>query len=64
MPWRAETLKKLRQRRGLTQQQLADIVAAHRVTIAKLETGALRPGVDLLEALAKALRVSVTDLLR
>jgi transcriptional regulator with XRE-family HTH domain len=64
MPWRAETLKKLRHRRGLTQQQLADRVAAHRVTIAKLETGALRPGVDLLEALAKALRVSVTDLLR
>ena len=64
MPWRAETLKKLRQLRGLTQQQLADIVTAHRVTIAKLETGASRPGVDLLEALAKALRVSVTDLLR
>jgi len=64
MPWRAETLKKLRQLRGLTQQQLADIVAAHRVTIAKLETGASKPGVDLLEALAKALRVSVTDLLK
>jgi transcriptional regulator with XRE-family HTH domain len=64
MPWRAETLKQIRRTRGLTQQQLADRVAAHRVTIAKLETGALRPGVGLLEALAKALRVSVTDLLR
>jgi hypothetical protein len=29
-----------------------------------LETGALRPGVDLLEALAKALKVKVTDLLK
>jgi len=64
MPWRAETLKRLRKLRGLTQQDLADAVAAHRVTIAKLETGVLRPGVDLLEALAKALRVKVTDLLR
>jgi transcriptional regulator with XRE-family HTH domain len=64
MPWRAETLKRLRKLRGLTQQDLADAVAAHRVTIAKLETGVLRPGVDLFEALAKALRVKVTDLLR
>ena len=64
MPWRAETLKKFRELRGLTQQQLADAAAAHRVTIARLETGVLRPGVDLLEALAKALRVSVTDLLK
>ncbi len=64
MPWNAATLKRLRERRKLTQQQLADRVGAHRVTIAKLETGALRPGVDVLEGLAKALKVKVTDLLK
>ena len=64
MPWRAKTLKRVRQLRRLTQQQLADAVGAHRVTIARLETGVLRPGVDLLEALANALRVKVTDLLK
>lgn len=64
MPWNAATLKRLRERRGLTQQQLADQVGAHRVTVAKLETGALRPGVDVLEGLAKALKVKVTDLLK
>ena len=64
MPWSATTLKKLRERRKLTQQQLAEQVGTHRVTIAKLETGALRPGVDVLEALAKALKVKVTDLLK
>ncbi len=64
MPWNAATLKRLRERRKLTQQQLADRVGAHRVTIAKLETGALRPGVDMLEGLAKALKVKVTDLLK
>ena len=64
MPWNASTLKRLRERRGLTQQQLADRVGAHRVTLAKLETGALRPGVDVLEGLAKALKVKVTDLLK
>lgn len=64
MPWNAATLKRLRERQGLTQQQLAERVGAHRVTIAKLETGALRPGVDVLEGLAKALKVKVTDLLK
>ena len=64
MPWNADTLKTLRERRGLTQQQLANLVGAHRVTIAKLENGTLRPGVDLLEALTKVLRVSVTTFLK
>ena len=64
MPWNAATLKRLRDRRKLTQQQLAERVGAHRVTIAKLETGALRPSVDMLERLAKALKAKVTDLLK
>jgi len=64
LPWNPATLKKLRERRGLTQQQLAERIGVHRVTVAKLETGALRPGVDVLEALAKVLKVKVTDLLR
>ena len=64
MPWNAATLKRLRERRRLTQQQLAERVGVHRVTVAKLETGALRPGVDVLEGLAKALKVKVTDLLK
>jgi transcriptional regulator with XRE-family HTH domain len=64
MPWNHNTLKRVRVRRGLTQQALADRVGAHRVTIAKLETGKLRPSVDMLEGLAEALRVKVTDLLK
>ena len=64
MPWNPATLKRLRERRKLTQLQLAEMVGAHRITIVRLETGALRPGVDLLEGLAKALRVKVTALLK
>jgi transcriptional regulator with XRE-family HTH domain len=64
MPWNADTLKRIRERRKLTQQQLADAIGAHRVTIAKLEAGTIKPRVDLLEALATALRVRVTDLLK
>ena len=64
LPWNQTTLKRCRVRNGLTQQQLAARVGAHRITIVRLETGALRPGVDLLEGLAKALRVKVADLLK
>jgi transcriptional regulator with XRE-family HTH domain len=64
MPWNPDTVKRLRERRGWTQEQLAERVGVHRVTIARLETGALRPGVDLLESLATALGVIAGDLLR
>jgi len=64
MPWSPSTLKRIRERRGLTQQQLAERAGAHRITIVKLESGALRPGVDLLEAVARALKVKVNDLLK
>ena len=63
MPWYPNTLKALRERRGLTQAQLAELVGVTRVTVARLEVGMRQPGIDLLEALAKALRVKVTDLL-
>ena len=63
MPWNPDTLKVLRKQRGWTQSELAQRVSVHRVTIARLETGTLRPGVDLFEALAKALNAKVTELL-
>ena len=64
MPWSRAALKRIRNRRDLTQQQLAERAGVHRITIVKLESGKLRPGVDLLEALAGALSVDVADLLR
>jgi ABC-type branched-subunit amino acid transport system ATPase component len=39
------------------------LAGAHRVTIAKLETGKMTPGIELVEALASALRVRVGTLL-
>lgn len=60
-------LTELRTKRGLSQQQLADKSGVHRVTIARLETGA-RPitGITLSTAiaLADALDVSPVDLVR
>jgi transcriptional regulator with XRE-family HTH domain len=64
MAWNPDRLARLRKRRGLTQAQLAAKAGAHRVTIAKFETGGRGPKVDLLVRLAKALRVRIGDLLR
>ncbi len=64
MTWRSETLRTLRARRRLTQAALAERAGVHRVTIARLETGTRRPGLDVLEALATALGVKMADLLK
>jgi transcriptional regulator with XRE-family HTH domain len=64
MPWNRVILKTLRERRDWTQDELARRVDAHRVTIAKLETGERQPSVDMLERLAQALEVKVTDFLK
>jgi len=52
-----------RKARGMTQQQLADAVGSHWITISKLERGRIRLTTDWLERLAKPLGVSERDLL-
>ncbi len=47
----------------MTQAALAKKVGVHQVTIARLETGVRRPSMDLLQKLAKVLRVKVAELL-
>ncbi len=62
--WRGTVLKKARERRKLTQAALAKKVGVHQVTIARLETGVRRPSADLLQRLAKVLKVKMEDLLK
>jgi len=62
--WRGTVLKKARERRKLTQVALAKKVGVHQVTIARIETGERRPSMDLLQRLAKALKVKVGELLK
>ena len=50
-------LKSIRERRALTQQQLADKAGINRVTIARLETGADQPFPTTIRKLADALGV-------
>jgi transcriptional regulator with XRE-family HTH domain len=56
-------LQKARHRRKLTQDALAKKVGVHQVTIARLESGSRQPSMDLLQKLAKVLKVKARDLL-
>ncbi len=60
--WKGKVLRKARIKRGLTQVELGERVGVSRVTISYLETGRRRPSMDLLQRLAKALKVKVGDL--
>ena len=58
----AETVKKLRKARGLTQIDLAEKTGINRSIIGRIESEAFKPSTDQLEALAEALDFEVTDL--
>ena len=59
----AARLKALRERRGLTQEQLSEKSGVGRSHLARLETGKQDPTLSTLEKLAKALGVKVGRLL-
>jgi len=57
-------INKIRKQRGLTQYQLADMVNADVSTVNKIENNKAKPSLGMLEKLAAALGVKVTDLLK
>lgn len=57
------TIKFLREKKGYTQRQLADLLAVSDKAVSKWETQRGLPDISLLEPLAKALGVSVAELL-
>ena len=65
MPPKSHYLNRLRivrQRRGLTQAQLATMAGLSRPFISELETGAKTPDFETLKTLADVLRVGMDDL--
>ena len=58
-----EAIRLLREKAGCTQAQLAQKLCVSDKTVSKWETGKGYPDISLLEPLAKALNVSVTELL-
>ena len=56
-------IKQLREKRNLTQAELADRIGVSAKTVSKWETAKGLPDVSLLEPLAKALNISVIELM-
>ncbi len=59
----AENVKRIRAKRGLTQQALADLVGIHRIYVAQIEGATKTPSLEMLVKLAKALKVKPGRLL-
>jgi transcriptional regulator with XRE-family HTH domain len=60
----AENIRRIRERRGLTQQELSDLSGVPRPTIANLESGAANPTLSVLLRVADSLSATVEDLVR
>ncbi len=58
----AKRLKSLRQDRDLTQADIAEKAKMSTNYYAKIERGEVRPSVDIYERLAKALKVTSSDI--
>ena len=56
-------IRKLREKSGMTQVDLAQVLSVSDKTVSKWETGKGYPDITLLEPIADAFRISVTELL-
>lgn len=57
-------LQRLRDKRGVSQQELADKAGLSREYISRIEAGRQDPTVGTLERIAKALKVKLVDLVK
>ena len=58
-----DILKTLREKKGLTQEQLADQVLVSRQAVSRWETGETQPNTETLKLLSKTLDASINTLL-
>jgi DNA-binding XRE family transcriptional regulator len=58
-----QRVKALRKQRGLTQDQLAKMLAVKRPNISRLEAGRHVPGILFIQRLAECLQVKISDLI-
>jgi len=57
-----DTIRRLREKRGFTQRELAEQLDVSDKTVSKWETGKGLPDISLIEPLSEALQVSVSEL--
>ena len=58
-----EKLQELRKQKGLTQEELAEMLFVSRAAVSKWESGRGTPNIDSLKAVSKLFSVSIDDLL-
>ena len=56
-------IKKMREKRGLTQKNLADKIGVAQQHISRWETGKHRPSIDTVQKLAEILNCNISDLI-
>lgn len=59
----ARNLQRIRRERGLTQEQLSGRTNIHQTYLSGIEGGKKNPTIDLIERLASALNVDISDLI-
>lgn len=59
----SETLRQLRQERGMTQEEAAEQIGLTRQAVSSYESGRTQPGLDILERLAQVYEVELTDII-
>jgi transcriptional regulator with XRE-family HTH domain len=59
----ASRLRQIRQAKGLSQEDLADIAGLHRTYVGSVERGERNISIDNIEVLAKALGIDIIELL-
>ena len=60
----AQRLRQIRQIKGLSQEELADLADLHRTYVGSVERSERNVSIDNMERLANALEVDITELLR
>ncbi|MFO0307553.1 MAG: helix-turn-helix domain-containing protein [Pseudanabaena sp.] len=60
----AQRLRQIRQIRGLSQEELADMAGLHRTYVGSVERSERNVSIDNMERLAIAIEVDITELLR
>ena len=60
----AQRLRQIRQIKGLSQEELADMAGLHRTYVGSVERSERNVSIDNMERLANALEVDITELLR
>jgi transcriptional regulator with XRE-family HTH domain len=60
----AARIVELRKKRGMTQEDLASKTGLNRVTLARLEQARHQPTLDTLDVIARALGVTLVDLVK